>query len=255
MTKAGRISLKTHEEIKLLREGGKILHDILHEVAAKVKPGISTGELNAYAEKFVQEYGVEPAFKGYRGFPAALCTSVNEACVHGVPSYQYVLKEGDIIGLDFGVRHKGLVTDSAITVPVGKISREVGHLTATAKKALEEAITVALVGNHVGMISATIQKIVERQGYNCVRDLIGHGVGHELHEPPDVPNVGNKNDGPILEEGMVIAIEPIITMGDWKVKTLKDRWTVVTADGSLSAHFEHSVAITKEGPMVLTVQG
>ena len=254
MPKHETIHIKSPEEIRLLREGGKILHEILHKTAARVRPGVSTGELNEYAEKLLAERGVEGPFKGYHGFPAALCTSVNEACVHGVPSYEYFLKEGDIIGLDFGVLYEGLITDSAITVPVGEIGHDLKHLLKTTKHALDEAIKVAVVGNHVGMISATVQKIVEQQGYSCVRDLIGHGVGYEIHEAPEVPNFGNKNDGPILREGMVIAIEPIVNMSDWKVRTLKDGWTVVSADGSRSAHFEHSLAITGEGPVVLTAQ-
>ncbi|MGE3278728.1 MAG: type I methionyl aminopeptidase [Candidatus Altimarinota bacterium] len=246
------ISIKSDEEIRLLREGGKILHEILHKTAAQVKPGVSTGELNEYAEKLLKERGVLGAFKGYHGFPAALCTSVNEACVHGIPSYDYFLKEGDIIGLDFGVIYEDLITDSAITVPVGEIGHDLKHLLKTTKNALDEAIKMAQVGHRVGAISSTIQKIVERQGYSCVRDLIGHGVGYEVHEAPEVPNFGNKNDGVELREGMVIAIEPIVNVGDWRVKTLKDDWTIVSADGSMSSHFEHSVAITKEGPVVLT---
>lgn len=247
------IRLKSPEEIRILREGGKILFDVLHRVAREVKPGISTGELNAEAEQFLKAYeGADPAFRGYHGFPASLCTSVNEACVHGVPSFDYVLQEGDIIGLDFGVTYRGLITDSAITVPVGSISLELQHLLKTTKNALDEAIRVAHIGNHVGLISATIQKIVERQGYSCVRDLIGHGVGYEVHESPEVPNVGSAKDSPVMKEGLVIAIEPIVNKGAYGVKCLKDKWTMVSADGSPSAHFEHSVALTPDGPLVLT---
>ncbi len=253
MNPNAEISFKSPREISDLREGGKILHEILQLIAARVKSGVSTGELNELAEKLAKERGVECPFKGYHGFPAGLCTSVNEACVHGVPSYDYFLKDGDIIGLDFGVKHKGLITDSAITVAVGEMSLEVKHFVKTTKHALDEAIKVAVIGNRVGAISATVQKIVEGQGYGCVRDLIGHGVGYEVHEQPDVPNVGKWNDGPELREGMVIAIEPITTMKDWKLKCLKDKWTMVTVDGSWSAHFEHSLALTKEGPVVLTV--
>lgn len=254
MTKKETIHIKTPEEIRLLREGGKILYEILHKTAARVKPGVSTGELNEYAEKLLKERGVEGAFKGYHGFPAALCTSVNEACVHGIPSYDFFLKEGDIIGLDFGVVYEGLITDSAITVPVGEVGPDLHHLMKITKNALDKGIQEALVGNHVGAISHTVQKIVERQGYSCVRELIGHGVGYEVHEDPEVPNVGQRSDGPILKEGMVIAIEPIVNMGGWKIRTLKDGWTIVSADGSMSAHFEHSVAITKEGPLILTAE-
>lgn len=248
----GQIYIKTDQEIKLLREGGKILHEILHKTAAKVKPGVSTGELNEYAEKLLAERGVVGAFKGFHGFPAALCTSVNDACVHGVPSFDFILKEGDIIGLDFGVTYEGLITDSAITVAVGEISSDTKHLMETTKKALKVGIRQAQVGNHVGAIGAAVQKLVEAQGYSSVRELIGHGVGYEVHEAPEVPNFGEKNDGPVLKEGMVIAIEPIVNVGDWNIKTLADNWTIVSADGSLSAHYEHSVAITKSGPMILT---
>ena len=255
MSNKGIINIKTQEEIRLLREGGKILHEILQKTAEKVRQGISTGELNEYAERLLKERGAVGAFKGYHGYPAALCTSVNEACVHGVPSYDYFLKEGDIIGLDMGVTYKGLITDSAITVPVGQISPEAQHLLKTSKKALYEAIKVAAAGNRVGLISATIQKIVEQQGYSPVRDLVGHGVGYDINEAPEVPNFGDKNDGPELKEGMVIAIEPIIVMGGYKVKALKDKWTMVTVDGSLCAHFEHTVAISQDGAMVLTERG
>ena len=248
----GRIRLKSPEEIAILREGGKILAEILYETADRVKPGISTGELNAFAEKRLKDHGVEGAFKGYQGFPAALCTSVNDACVHGIPSFDFLLEEGDIIGLDFGVIYKGLITDSAITVPVGEVSSDVQHLMRTTKKALKAGIDEAMLGNRIGDIGAAIQKLVERQGYSCVRDLIGHGVGYEVHESPEVPNWGRKGSGPELVEGLVIAIEPIVNVGDWGIRTLKDDWTIVTEDGSLSAHFEHSLAITKEGTIILT---
>ncbi|MDP2691870.1 MAG: type I methionyl aminopeptidase [Candidatus Gracilibacteria bacterium] len=252
MSKNSTISIKSPEEIRILREGGKILYEILHKTAEKVKPGVSTGELNEYAERLLAERGVEGPFKGYHGFPSALCTSVNEACVHGIPSFEYFLKEGDLVGLDFGVKYQGLITDSAITVQVGQISLELQHLLKTTKQSLDVGIRQAVVGNHVGAIGSTIQKFVERQGYGVVRELIGHGVGYEVHEAPEVPNFGNKNDGPVLQEGMVIAIEPIVNVGDWRVKSLKDKWTMVSVDGSISAHFEHSVAITADGPLVLT---
>ncbi len=248
------IYIKTAEEIALLREGGKILHEILHKTAAKVVPGISTGELNEYAENLLAERGVEGAFKGYHGFPAAMCTSVNEACVHGIPSFEYVLKEGDIIGMDFGVTYEGLITDSAITVAVGEVSSDTRHLMKTTKKALQLGIEQAVIGNRTGDIGAAVQKFVERQGYGVVRDLIGHGVGYEVHEAPEVPNHGKKGQGALLKEGMVIAIEPIVNVGTWEVETHPDQWTIVSADGSLSAHYEHSVAITKDGPLVLTAE-
>lgn len=249
---AESIRLKSPEEIVILREGGKILAEILYETADRVKPGVSTGELNEYAEKRLKDHGVEGAFKGYQGFPAAMCTSVNDACVHGIPSYDFILKEGDIIGMDFGVIYEGLITDSAITVPVGEIASTVQHLLKTTKKALKAGIEQAVLGNRIGDIGAAIQKLVERQGYSSVRDLIGHGVGYEVHEAPEVPNWGVKGKGPELVEGLVIAIEPIVNVGDWGIRTLKDGWTIVSEDGSLSAHFEHSLAITKEGTIVLT---
>jgi len=246
------IRLKSVDEIEILREGGKILYEILHKTAELVKPGVSTGELNEFAEKMCEDLGVVGAFKDYHGYPAAMCTSVNEACVHGIPSFDYILKEGDLIGLDMGVTHKGLITDSAITVPVGEISLDHQHLMKTTKKALDEAIKVAVVGNQVGAISSIIQKTVEKQGYSPVRELIGHGVGYEVHEPPEVPNFGSKNDGPYLEEGMVIAIEPIVSMGGWQVKSLADKWTMVTEDDAMTAHFEHTIAIQKDRPVVIT---
>ncbi len=248
------IRLKSVEEITLLREGGKILHEILHKTAAKVKPGISTGELNEYAEQLLAERGVVGAFKGYHGFPAAMCISVNEACVHGIPSFDFILNEGDIVGLDFGVVYEGLITDSAITVPVGEISLELKHLLKTTKEALKVGIAQAQLGGHIGDIGAEIQKVAERQGYGVVRDLIGHGVGYEVHEAPEVPNFGKKGAGPKLVEGLVIAIEPIFNLGSWKVTTHKDQWTMLSADGSMSAHFEHSLAITSAGPLVLTAE-
>lgn len=246
------IQLKSDEEIKLLREGGKILYEVLHKTAALVKPGVSTGELNEYAEKLLAERGVSGAFKGYHGFPAAMCTSVNDACVHGIPSYDYILHEGDVIGMDFGVVYEGLITDSAITVPVGEISHDLKHLLKTTQEALKAGIEQVKIGGRIGDIGAAVQKVGERQGYGVVRDLIGHGVGYEVHEAPEVPNFGQKGTGPVIEEGLVIAIEPIFNMGTWKVKTHKDQWTILSQDGSMSAHFEHSLAVTKDGPLVLT---
>jgi methionyl aminopeptidase len=249
-----KIRLKSAEEIQLLREGGKILHEILHKTAAKVVPGVSTGEVNEYAEQLLSERGVVGAFKGYHGFPAAMCISVNEACVHGIPSFDYILNEGDIVGLDFGVVYEGLITDSAITVPVGEISLELKHLLKTTKEALKVGIEQAQLGGYIGDIGAAVQKVAERQGYGVVKDLIGHGVGYEVHEAPEVPNFGKKGAGLVMEEGLVIAIEPIFNLGTWKVKTHKDQWTMISADGSMSAHFEHSLAIMAEGPIVLTSQ-
>jgi methionyl aminopeptidase len=248
----GGIRLKSEEEIKNLREGGKMLKETLDLLRFKVAPGVSTGELNDIAEKHLESLGVEGAFKGYHGFPAALCTSVNERTVHGIPSFEEVLKEGDIIGMDFGVIYKGLITDSCVTVGVGKVTKEATKLMEVTEKALELGLRQAMPGKKVQDISRAVQEYVESFGYGVVRELIGHGVGYEVHEAPEVPNHVTRDAGATLVSGLVIAIEPIVTMGDFKVETLDDKWTIRTKDGSLSAHFEHSVAILEDGQLILT---
>lgn len=245
------IDIKSPSEIDAMRYGGKILHEVLREVASKVEPGITTEELNAYAETLIHKHGVTPSFKGYQGFPAALCTSINDEVVHGIPSNRK-LEEGDIIGIDCGIWYKDLCTDSAITVPVGNITDETAFFLKTVQQALKKAIKVIKAGCKVGDISATIQKTVERQGFAPVRDCVGHGVGRAVHEPPDIPNFGSKDTGPTLEEGMTLAIEPIVNMGKPENYVADDDWTVKTADGSLSAQFEHTVAVSKNGCEVLT---
>lgn len=245
------IDIKTPQEIAAMREGGKILHNILAQVAKKVVPGITTMELNAYAEKLIQDYGVESSFKGYKGYPAVLCTSVNDEVVHGIPS-NYCLKEGEIIGLDCGVWHKGLCTDSAITIPVGTISNELSFFLDTVQKALKKAIKIIQPGIHVGDISHVIQSTVEARGYSPVRDCVGHGVGKKLHEEPDIPSYGKAGVGPKLRAGMALAIEPIINMGGYENYIKEDEWTVATRDGSYSCQFEHTIVVTEKGNEILT---
>jgi methionyl aminopeptidase len=251
MTKGG-IRLKSDEEIKVLREGGKILKETLELLRKKVAPGVSTGELNEIAENHLASLGVEGAFKGYHGFPAALCTSVNDRTVHGIPRFDEVLRDGDIIGMDFGVIYKGLITDSCVTVGVGKVGKDVQKLMDVTEKALDLGLRQAMPGRTVRDVSRAVQDYVEGFGYGIVRELIGHGVGYEVHEAPEVPNFVSAGAAQALVPGLVIAIEPIVTMGDYKVETLADRWTIRTKDGSLSAHFEHSVAILEDGQLILT---
>ncbi len=248
--------IKSPEEINRIREGGQIVHRILREVAALIKPGVSTWELNEYAEKEIAKASGSASFKGYgdssNPFPAALCTSVNEAVVHGIPSKDVILKEGDIVGLDIGMKYKGLYTDTAITVGVGKVSTKAQKLMDVTKKALSEAIKQAKVGNSVGDIANAAQTIVEKAGFNVVRDLVGHGVGHGVHEEPSVPNYGRKGSGMKLQEGMVLAIEPMVVIGGYKLEYEEDGWTIVTKDHSLAAHFEHTVAVGIKSGDILT---
>ena len=220
------------------------------EISAKVKPGITTGSLNIEAEKLIREAGASPAFLGYSGFPAALCVSVNEVIVHGVPG-KYVLKESDIVGLDLGIKFKGLITDMAVTLPAGKISGEAKKLISAAKGALDSAIDEVKPGNHVGDIGFAVQKYVELRGFNVIRELIGHGVGHKVHEEPEIFNFGRRGEGPELKAGMVLAIEPMVSAGDWRIRQLKNG-SFATRDGSLAAHFEHTVVVAENGAEILT---
>lgn len=246
------IKLKTQKEINIMREGGKKLAQIMQELTKLVKPGISTNELNKAAEGLVLEYGAEPGFKGYQGFPNSLCTSVNaQAIVHAVPS-DYVLKEGDIISLDLGIKYRDFYSDMAITLPVNEIDHETMRLLKTTKKSLKIGIKKARIGNTVGDIGNTIQRFVEYQGFNVVRSLCGHGIGRSLHEDPQIPNYGKRGKGDKLEEGMVICIEPMTTIGKPDLIKTADGFGYTTKDGSLSCHFEHTIAITKAGPKILT---
>jgi len=245
------ITTKTQEEIKTIKEGGRILANVLKELEKITKPGITTRDLDRAAEALILSRGGKPAFKGYAGFPYSLCTSVNENIVHGLPS-NYVLKEGDLLKLDLGVLYKGFNTDSAITVAVGSVSYEAKRLINVTKKALRLGIKKAKVGNTIGDIGNTIQRFVEDQGFSVVRDLCGHGIGKEVHEDPKVPNFGKRGAGEKLVEGMVICIEPMVTMGDYALRKSDDGYGYATKDNSLSAHFEHTIAITKKGPRILT---
>jgi methionyl aminopeptidase len=245
------ITIKTPEEIEIMLEGAKILATVLKEIEKMAKPGITTLELDRAAEALILSHGVKPAFKGYDGFPFSLCTSVNDEVVHGLPS-NYVLTEGDLVGLDLGVLYKGYNSDMAVTVAIGQVSFEAKRLIDVAKKSLKLGIKKVRPGNTVGDIGNTIQRYVEDQGFSVVRDLCGHGIGKNVHEDPQVPNYGQRHKGAELREGMVICIEPMVTMGDYRLKKSKDGYGFSTKDGSLSAHFEHTIAVTKDGSRILT---
>ncbi len=245
------ITIKTPEEIKTMREGGRILARIMQEIENMVKPGITTEELDRAAEALILSNGALPSFKGFNKFPASLCTSVNEEIVHGIPSGR-VLKEGDIISLDLGLLYKGFHSDMAVTVAVGSVPPELNRIIKITKKALKRGISQALPGQTVGDIGNEIEKFIEGQGFSVVRELCGHGIGKNLHEDPQIPNYGQKNTGTKIKEGMVICIEPMAVAGDWHIKKAKDGYGYQTKDGSLAAHFEHTIAITKNGPEILT---
>jgi methionyl aminopeptidase len=245
------IILKQPEEIEKLRGSNAIVADILKELGLRVKPGVTTGELDRLAEEMSRKKGARPAFKGYKGFPFSLCTSVNSEVVHGMPSDR-VLVEGDIVSLDFGVFYRDYYGDAAITVPVGRVSEKATRLLRVTEKGLYEGIEQAQAGNRLGDISAAVQSHVEAAGYSVVRDFVGHGIGRNLHEEPQIPNYGVKGRGIELKPGMVLAIEPMVNEGTYKVRVLDDGWTVITEDGKLSAHFEHSVVITENGPDILS---
>ena len=246
------ISIKSERELALMRKAGSIVAQILEEMIAMVKPGISTGELDHYAESRTRELKALPAFKGYHGFPASVCISVNEEVVHGIPSPKRILKDGDIVGLDFGVSYEGWYGDSARTVAVGSISAEARKLIDVTQESLRRGIEQCHEGNRVFDIGHAVQNYVEGFGFSVVREFVGHGIGRALHEEPQIPNYGPKGKGLLLKAGMVVAIEPMINAGSHEVKVLKDGWTAVTQDRSLSAHFEHTVAITANGPEILT---
>lgn len=245
------VVLKTPEEIEIMRESNAIVAEILEELRSLVRPGISTRELDRHAEKGAKARGAVPAFKGYGGFPYALCASINNEVVHGFPSDRELV-EGDIASLDFGVNFRGYFGDAAITVAVGRISDNAMQLMRVTREALLKGIENARSGNRLGDISHAVQDYVERAGYSVVRDYVGHGIGRNLHEDPAVPNYGLPGRGVLLKPGMVLALEPMINEGAYEVKVKSDGWTVVTADGKLSAHFEHTVAITDNGPDVLS---
>jgi methionyl aminopeptidase len=247
------ITLKSGKEIEIMSRAGRIVGATLDLVRRLVRPGVSTEQLDAAAETFIRGHpGATPSFKGLYGFPKSLCISINEEIVHGIPSPKRILREGSIVSVDVGVCVDGFHADAATTIPVDQIAPEAERLLAATQEALAAGIAQAQVGNHVGDIGHAVQKVAEAAGFGVVRELVGHGVGQRMHEDPQVPNHGQPHRGPRLQAGMTLAIEPMITMGDYATRMLDDKWTVVTADGSLAAHFEHTVAITKEGPRILT---
>lgn len=246
------IDLKSEKEIELIAKSAEILSEVLIKMKEMIKPGITTEEIDGLARKMVKDRGVKAAFLGYRGYPAAVCVSVNEEVVHGIPSSKIKLKEGDIVSLDFGVEREGFFSDAALTVPVGKISGRAQKLIKVTQEALLKGIDMAKPGNRISDISAAVQRYVEANGFSVVRDLCGHGVGRKVHEEPMIPNFGKPGQGPLIQPGMVLAIEPMVNAGSYEVATLDDDWTVVTMDGAVSAHFEHTVAVTENGPVILT---
>lgn len=250
------IILKSPDEVAKMRVAGGIVAETIDRVLAAVEPGVSTADLDGVAEAFIRERKATPSFKGYRGFPASICASVNDEVVHGIPSPKRILKEGDVLSLDFGAIWDGYHADSAVTVFVGEPpSAEAEKLVRVTEEALEAGLSQIRPGGRLSDISHAVQQVVEGAGFSVVREYVGHGVGRSLHEDPQIPNYGLPGRGPELRPGLVVAVEPMVTMGDWKTRVLADDWTVVTADGSLAAHFEHTIAVTEDGREVLTTRG
>jgi len=245
------IPLKSEKDLEMLKKSGAILAKIMERLKAFIGPGVSTAEIDHLAEELVIGENAIPAFKGYKGFPATACISVNEEIVHGIPSTRK-LKEGDIVSLDLGINYQGFFSDAAFTVGVGKINPKAKKLIEVTRKALTEGIKEAEVEKRLSDISYRIQNYVEKNGFSVVRQFVGHGIGYNLHEEPEIPNFGRPHEGPVLKNGMVFAIEPMVNMGTWESKILDNGWTAVTKDGLPSAHFEHTVAITDRGPEILT---
>ena len=246
------IIIKSDREIALMRQTGRIVAIILEILGRQVRPGMKTGELDIIAGREVERLGAKPSFKGYRGFPANLCVSVNDEVVHGIPG-ERVLNEGDIVSLDFGASFNGFQGDAAVTVGAGEVSPQAKQLLETAGAALQAGIAAAHPGGRLGDISAAIQDCADSRGYSVVREYTGHGIGREMHEEPQIPNFGQPGTGPVLTKGMTLALEPMVNAGDWHTRVDSNRWTVLTADGSLSAHFEHTIVITDGEPEMLTV--
>jgi len=243
---------KSPAELEKMHRAGLIVWGALEKMRAMINPGISTKDLDEFAEAYSEEHHARPAFKGYRGYPGSVCTSINQEVVHGIPSASRKLKEGDILSMDFGVELNGYFGDAALTVPVGKISPEREKLLRVTRESLERAIENVRAGNRLGDVSSAVQQWVEKNGFSIVREFVGHGIGTRMHEEPQIPNYGTPGQGQRLQEGMVLAIEPMVNRGGPGVKILADDWTAVTADGSDSAHFEHTVAVTANGPWILT---
>jgi methionyl aminopeptidase len=248
------IVCRSAAEIERMRRANQFVAKVLAALEAMVAPGVTTAELDRAAERLTREGGAEPAFKGYRGYPATLCASVNEEVVHGIPSAARALKAGDIVSLDMGVKLDGFYGDSAVTVPVGDVPAETSALLAATSEALERGIAQAQVGGRLSDIGHAIQVCVESHGFSIVREFVGHGIGERLHEEPQIPNYGTPGRGPKLSAGMVLAIEPMVAMGRPETRVLGDGWTAVTKDGSLAAHFEHTIAVMADGPLVLTAR-
>lgn len=248
------IVCRSKAELERMRDAGRLVGEVLSELAAHVAPGVSTGELDVLAEKRILQAGATPAFKGYHGYPAAICTSINDEVIHGIPSGRRLLQEGDVISIDVGVLLHGYFGDSAITLPVGPVSEEAATLLRVTEEALYKAIEHMRPGKRISDIGHAVQQHVEAYGFSVVREFVGHGIGQAMHEEPQVPNYGEPGRGPRLTEGMVLAIEPMVNAGKPAVKVLADGWTAVTRDGRLSAHFEHTVAVTAGEPWVLTAR-
>jgi methionyl aminopeptidase len=247
------ITIKSAREIEIMRRSGKITAKTLTMLMHAAKPGMTTGEIDRLAEESIRSMGGVPTFVGYNGFKHTICASVNDEVVHGIPSKR-VLREGDLLSIDIGTTLDGYVSDSAVTIPIGEVSPEATRLMRVTQECLMLGIAQMQAGNHLGDISYAVQAHAERNGYGVVRELVGHGIGTKMHEEPQVPNYGQAGKGPLLRRGLCLAVEPMITQGEFAVETLEDGWTVVTADGKLSAHFEHTIAITDEGPRILTLR-
>ena len=248
------IVCRSQAELEQMREAGRLVGEVLAELSAAVAPGVSTADLDELAEKRIRQAGATPAFKGYHGYPATICASINDEVIHGIPSGRRVLNEGDIISIDVGASLDGYFGDSAITLPVGQISETAAVLLRVTEEALYKAIDAAKAGKRVSDIGHAVQKHVEAHGFSVVREFVGHGIGQQMHEEPQIPNYGEPGHGPRLAEGMVLAIEPMVNAGTAAVKVLADGWTAVTRDNSLSAHFEHTVAVTAGDPWILTAR-
>ncbi|MEA5021099.1 MAG: type I methionyl aminopeptidase [Gordonibacter sp.] len=245
---------KSPAEIEAMKEAGRVSAKVLREVGKRIRPGVSTLELDEFAERLIRLEGGIPAFKGYGGFPGSICASINEQIVHGIPSAGVILQEGDIVSIDTGAIVDGWVGDNAWTYAVGKISPELQHLLTTTEKCMWAGLDAARPGNHLGDIGHAVQSIAEAEGFGVVREYVGHGIGRDMHEDPNVPNFGHRHAGVKLEVGMVLAIEPMINLGTYKTRQMSDGWLVCTRDGRPSAHFEKTVAITEDGPLILTTE-
>ena len=248
------IVCRSAAELERMRDAGRLVGEVLTELASRVAPGVTTADLDALAEARIARAGATPAFKGYHGYPATICASINEEVIHGIPSGRRLLNEGDILSIDVGVSLNGYFGDSAITVPVGQVSEQAGALLRATEESLYRAIERVRPGGRISDIGHAVQQHVEANGFSVVREFVGHGIGQRMHEEPQVPNYGEPGRGPRLAEGMVLAIEPMVNAGKAAVKVLADGWTAVTKDGSLSAHFEHTVAVTADGPWILTAR-